>query len=57
MMGWRIKLKNGYEYDVTSRKWRHWLCYMGRAGVSSAIKRQMRKRLRRLNKRICKKEV
>lgn len=44
MMGWRIKT-SGEERDATSA--RHYIKRMGRAGVASKIKRQMRRRARR----------
>jgi hypothetical protein len=43
MMGWKIKLKNGDEWDVVS-SWRHFYCYLDRPGVTSNIKRQIRRR-------------
>lgn len=38
------------EYDVVTG-WRHYLCYMQRAGVVSKIKRRMRRRERHDAKR------
>lgn len=35
------------EYDTVSRYWRRCVCYLGRAGVTDAIKRRMRRRERR----------
>ena len=35
------------EQDTVSSKWRRALCYLGRPGVTSGIKRQMRRRERR----------
>ena len=44
MMGIRQKFKSGDEFDaILNRKW---YCYLTRAGVSSKIKRAMRKRRR-----------
>jgi hypothetical protein len=39
------------EQDVASRYWRRHYCYLQRAGVTSKIKRQMRRRERREGKR------
>ena len=44
MMGTRQKLKTGDEVDVLFA--RKWYCYLKRAGVSSRIKKAMRKRRR-----------
>ena len=44
MKGRRIKLINGYEWDaITAKKC---YCYLGQPGVSSAIKRRIRRRER-----------
>jgi hypothetical protein len=49
-MGTRQKLKMGAEWDVVT-SWRHHLCYLcNRAGATSSIKRQMRRRARRERK-------
>lgn len=40
------------EWDVTTR-WRNLLCYMQRAGVTSKIKRRMRRRERHAGKQEC----
>jgi hypothetical protein len=40
------KTVSAAEYDVISR-WRRFYCYLTRAGVTSGIKRQMRRRERR----------
>jgi hypothetical protein len=44
MMGTRQKFKTGDEWDVIIN--RKWYCYLTKAGVSSGIKRRMRKRRR-----------
>lgn len=44
----RPKLKNGDEEDTVHA--RHIYCYLQRAGVTAAIKRQIRRRERRLGK-------
>lgn len=41
----RRKVITAEEYDVVSR-WRHLLCFTQRAGVTSRIKRQIRRRER-----------
>jgi hypothetical protein len=38
---------DGDEWDVTSKRWRRLLKSMSRAGVSSAIKRRLRQKVRR----------
>jgi hypothetical protein len=44
MMGTRQKFKSGDEFDaILNRKW---YCYLTRAGVTSRIKKAMRKRRR-----------
>ena len=43
-MGTRQKFKSGDEFDAILN--RGWYCYLKRAGVSSRIKRAMRKRRR-----------
>ena len=53
MMGWRIKCKSGAEYDLVTN-WRRMVCYMQRAGVTSKIKRQIRRRFRYQNRMLCK---
>lgn len=45
MMGHRQKLKDGAEWDVLFG--RQYYCYLQRAGATSSIKRQMRRRDRR----------
>lgn len=42
------KLKTAAEYDVIAGhgKWRKYLCYLQRAGTTSGIKRQVRRRAR-----------
>lgn len=52
MMGWKIVLKGGGEWDCVT-KWRKMLCYMQRAGVTHKIKRQIRRRLRHQNTNLC----
>lgn len=49
MMGWRIKLICGDEWDAVSRRARRILNF--RAGEKSAAKRSIHKRARRLVKR------
>lgn len=48
--------KNAAEHDVTTG-WRHVLCYMSRPGVTSSIKRGMRRRERHNAKLALKNEV
>jgi hypothetical protein len=44
MMGTKQKFKSGGEFDaILNRKW---YCYLTKAGVSSGIKKAMRKRRR-----------
>lgn len=38
-------IKSAAEYDVIT-KWKKYLCYLQRPGVSSGIKRQLRRRAR-----------
>ncbi len=38
---------SGEEWDVTSKRWRRLLASMSRAGVASAAKRSLRKKVRR----------
>jgi hypothetical protein len=46
----RRPAKHSDEYDVVTG-WRHFLCYMQRAGVTSAVKKRMNRRERRQSKR------
>lgn len=50
MTGRRQKLKTGAEWDLVSG-WRHFLCYMQRAGVKKKLKKQLNKRERQDAKR------
>ena len=43
----RPAVKKAAEEDVVSRYWRKMYCYTQRAGVTSGIKRQIRRRERR----------
>lgn len=43
----REPARNGDEQDVIHSKWRKLYCYTQRAGVTSKIKRQIRRRERR----------
>lgn len=43
--GRRQETKKAAEWDLMTN-WRHFLCYMHRAGVKKSIKRQMNKRWR-----------
>ena len=45
----RLPLKKWHENDVVT-PWRHLYCYTQRAGVTSGIKRQIRRRERRIGK-------
>lgn len=49
MMGWRSRLRGGAEWDAFS-PWRRFLCYLSRPGVTKAIKRQFKKRDRKLER-------
>ncbi len=46
----RIPMNTAAEYDAFSRKWRHLLCYLQRAGARDSIKRNFRRRERRTAK-------
>lgn len=39
----------GYEWDAFSI-WRHWLCFMTRAGVTKKLKNSYRRRMRRAHR-------
>lgn len=49
MMGHRLKLKNGDEWDVVT-PWRHLYCWTQRPGATAGVKRSMRRRERREGK-------
>lgn len=50
MMGRRLPLRTAAEYDTVG--WmRKYLCYLSKPGVTAGIKRQIRRRERRVGKR------
>jgi hypothetical protein len=55
----RAPLKTAAEYDVIvgRGRWRKYYCYLQRAGTTSGIKRQIRRRERRISKEYVRKDL
>jgi hypothetical protein len=58
-MSTRAPLRTAAEYDVIVNRgrWRQFYCYLQRAGTASGIKRQIRRRERRIGKDAIRKDL